>query len=63
MVTDALNVIFLVWGYPCHIRCDGGIHYRSEFKRFCKDMYITDHTTAVFNHESNEEAEQAVSRV
>ena len=61
-VTEALNNIFLVWGFPRHIRCVGG-QYISEFKQFCKDMYITDHTTSGFNHESNEEAEKAVSRV
>ena len=26
-------------------------------------MYITDHTTSAFNHESNGEAEKSVSRV
>ena len=63
MVTEALNDIFLVWGYPRHIRCNSGCQYRGDFKRFCKEMYITDHTTSAFNHESNGEAEKAVSRV
>ena len=40
-VTEALNDIFLTWGCPLHIRCDGGSQYRSEFKKFCADMYIT----------------------
>ena len=51
-VTEALNDIFLVWGFPRHIRCSRG-QYRSEFKQFCKGMYTTDHTTSGFNHESN----------
>ena len=37
-VTEALNNIFSVWGYPCHIRCDGGSQYRSKFRQFCKEM-------------------------
>ena len=45
-VTEALNDIFLAWGYPLHIRCDGGSQYRTEFKKYCADMYITDHTSS-----------------
>ena len=63
-VTEALNdTFFLTWGYPLHIRCDGGGQYRSEFKKFCADMYITPHTSSSYNSESNGEAEKLVSRV
>ena len=34
-VTGALNEIFLTWGYPKHIKADGGSQYRAEFKLFC----------------------------
>ena len=62
-VTEALNDIFLTWGYPKHIKADGGGPYRTEFKQFCSDMYITPHTTSGYNHESNGEAEKGVSLV
>ena len=39
-VTEALNEIFLMWGYPKHIKADGGGHYRTEFKIYCANMYI-----------------------
>ena len=57
MVTEALNDIFLVYGYPKHLKCDGGPQYRSEFKKYCEEMYIMAHTTSAFNSESNGEAE------
>ena len=62
-VTQALNETFLTWGYPKHIKADGGAQYRAEFKEFCSQMYITPHTTSPYNHESNDEAEQGVSKV
>ena len=63
MVTEALNDIFLVYGYPKHLKCDGGPQYRSEFKKYCEEMYIMAHTTSAFNSESNGEAERSVARV
>ena len=50
-------------GYPRHIRCDSGSQYRNEFKKFCANKYITDHTTSGYNHESNGKAKKTVSRV
>ena len=61
-VTGAHNEIFLTWGYPKHIKADGGSQYRAEFKQFCAQMYITPHTTSGYNHESNGEAEKGMSR-
>ena len=63
MVTEELNNIFLVYGFPKHLKCDGGPQYRTEFKEYCKDMYITEHTTSAWNHKSNGEAKKAVSKV
>ena len=63
MVTQALNEIFLTWGFPKHIKAVGGNKYWAEFKEFCPQMYITPHTTSAYNHESNGEAEQGVSKV
>ena len=62
-VTGVLNEIFLTWGYPRHIKADGGGQYRAEFKQFCAQMYITPHTTSAYNHESNGEAEVGVAKV
>ena len=33
-VTEALNKIFLTWGYPKPVKSDRGGHYRTEFKQF-----------------------------
>ena len=62
-VTEALNEIFLTWGYPKHVKSDGGGQYRSEFQKYCTDMYITPHTTSSYNSESNGEAEKCVSKI
>ena len=48
-VTDALNEIFLAWGYPKHVKSDGGGQYRTEFEQYCANMYITPHTTSGYN--------------
>ena len=50
-VTEALNEIFLTWGYPKHVKSDGGGQYRAEFHKYCTDMYITPHTTSSYNSE------------
>ena len=50
MVTEGLNNIFLVYGYPKHLKADGGPHNRSEFKDYFKRMYITEHTTSAYDH-------------
>lgn len=63
MVTEALNDIFLTFGYPKHLKADGGPQYRSGFKDYCRRMFITDHTTSAFNSQSNGEAERAVGKV
>ena len=62
-VTGAFNEIFLTWGYPKHIKTDGGGQYRTEFKEYCASMYITPHTTSGYNHELNGKAEKGVSKV
>ena len=62
-VTEALNEIFLSYGYPKHIKSDNGGQYRSEFKRLCAQMYITHHRTSPFNSRSNREAEKAVNKI
>ena len=62
-VTEALNDIILVWGYPRHLRCDAGPQYRGKFKKFFKEMFISDHPLSPFNHESNGEAKKVVLRV
>ena len=40
-VTEALNEIFLTWGYPRHVKSDRRGHYRTEFKQYCANMYTT----------------------
>ena len=55
-VTQAFNEIFLTWGYPKHIKADGGGQYRTEFKNYCANMYITQHTTSGYNHKLKGEA-------
>ena len=63
MVTEGLNGIFLVFGYPKHLKADGGPQYRTGFKDYCKRMYITKHTTSAFNSQSNTEGERAVGKI
>ena len=62
-VTEALNEIFLAYGYPKHIKSNGGGQYRKEFVRYCADMYITHHRTSPFNSRSNGEAEKCVHKI
>ena len=62
-VTEALNEIFLSYGYPKHIKSDGGGQYRSEFAKYCAEMYITHHRTSPFNSRSNGEAEKCVHKI
>ena len=63
MVTEGLDNIFLVYRYHKHHKCDGGGQYRAEFKGYYGKMFITQHNTSTWNHESNGEAEKAVSKV
>ena len=44
-VTEALNEIFLTWGYPKHVKPDGGGQYRTELKNYCANLYITAYST------------------
>ena len=52
-VTEALKKIFLTWGCLKHLKTDSGGHYRSEFKQYCANMYITPHTTSGYKPRSN----------
>ena len=62
-VTEALNEIFLTWGYPKHVKSDRGGQYRTEFKQYCANMYTTPNTTSGYNHKSNGEAKKGVSTI
>ena len=63
MVKEGLNNIFLVFGYPKHLKADRGLYYRSGFKDYCKKMYIIEHTTSAYNSELNGEGERAVGKI
>ena len=48
------------FGWPTHIRTDGGPQFRSEFKEFCKAHGITHDLSSTYNPESNGLAEAAI---
>ena len=48
------------YGWPTHIRTDGGPQFRSEFKEFCTEHGITHELSSPYNPESNGLAEVAV---
>ena len=48
------------YGWPTHIRTDGGPQFWSEFKEFCTAHGITHELSSPYNPESNGLAEAAV---
>ena len=48
------------YGWPTHIRTDGGPQFRSEFKEFCTAHGITHELSSPYNPESNGLAEAVV---
>ena len=48
------------YGWPTHIRTDGGPQFRSEFKEFCTAHGIQHELSSPYNPESNGLAEAAV---
>lgn len=60
---QAMNEVFLTFGYPKHLKADGGANYKAEFEKYCLRMYITPHRTSAYNSRSNGEAERQVGRL
>ena len=64
--TDTRTIIhhledwFNDYGWPTHIRTDGGPQFRSEFKEFCAAHGIQHELSSPYNPESNGLAEAAV---
>ena len=67
--TDTRTIIhhleewFNDYGWPTHIRTDGGPQFRSEFKEFCAAHGIQHELSSPYNPESNGLAEAAVKNL
>jgi len=67
--TDTNSIIstmkdwFYGYGWPTHIRSDGGPQYRTEFNEFCKQNNIIHELSSPYNPQSNGLAESAVKSV
>ena len=59
-VTAKLNSWFVEYGYPEHIRTDGGPQFQRDFKAYCDKQYIHHELSSPYNPESNGLAEAAV---
>ena len=59
-IIQHLEQWFNEFGWPTHIRTDGGPQFRSEFKEFCTAHGITHELSSPYNPESNGLAEAAV---
>ena len=62
-VTQHLENWFNKFGWPTHIRTDGGPQFRSEFKDFCASHGIQHEPSSPYNPESNGLAEAAVKNL
>ena len=51
------------YGWPLHLRTDGGPAYRTEFSEFCATNGIIHQLSSPYNPESNGLAEAAVKSV
>ena len=58
-VTQHLKNWFNNFGWPTHIRTDGGPQFHSEFKEFCAGHGIQNELSSPYNPESNGLAEAA----
>lgn len=59
-VTDLLDKWMLDFGYPKHIRTDGGPQFRGPFDDWCKTHHIVHEVSSPYYPQSNGHAEQAV---
>ena len=59
-VISRLRTWFLEYGFPTHIRSDGGPQYRSEFNAFCEENGIVHELTSPYMSQSNGLAEAGV---
>ena len=62
-VTTHLDSWFNEFGWPTHIRANGGPQFRTEFKDFCLSHGITHELSSPYNPESNGLAETAVKNL
>ena len=56
-VTAKPNSWFVGYGFPEHIRTDGGPQFRRDFKAYCNKQYIYHELSSPYNPESNSLAE------
>ena len=59
-VTDLLTKWMLDFGFPQHIRTDGGPQFRGPFDAWCKEHHIIHELSSPYHPQSNGHAEQAV---
>ena len=59
-VTDLLDRWMLDFGYPLHIRTDGGPQFRGPFDEWCKEHHVVHEVSSPYHPQSNGHAEQAV---
>ena len=62
-VTAKLNSWFVEYGYPEHIRTDGGPQFRRDFKAYYDKHYIHHELSSPYNPESNGLAEAGVKNM
>ena len=62
-VTSQLRRWFADFGYPKHLRSDGGPQFRTEFADFCERLGITRELASPYNATSNGLAESGVKQM
>ena len=61
-VTDKLDSWFLDFGYPLHIRSNGGPQFRQIFDDWCSSRHILHQLSSPYHPQSNGHAENAVKQ-
>ena len=59
-IFDKLSLCFVEFGLPRRIRSDGGPQFRSVFKKFCSDNWISHKVSSLYHPESNGLSEVSV---
>ena len=62
-VIKKLNKIFMMFGYPTHLRSDGGPEFRDSFQKWARRAGIQSSHSSAYNPEGNSRAEKSIQDV
>ena len=62
-VIKKLNKIFMTFGYPTHLRSDGGPEFRDSFQKWARRAGIQSTHSSAYNPEGNSRAEKSIQDV